>query len=112
VTGPTADWHGRAAPTPDQVEEVRRQSRGRHSSAGILADMQAELRHEYEDNFGLEVVGERDGGRAVFFGEGISAPVGGELDAATLRLGQAGYRVTEWRAVPGGWDGDVEMSRT
>jgi hypothetical protein len=74
--------------------------------------MHAELRHEYEDNFGLEVVGERDGKRVPFFGDGISAPAGGELDAAELRLERAGYRVTAWRAVAGGWDGDVEMSRT
>lgn len=111
MTGPSADWHGPSAPTPAQVEEVRRQSRGRRS-AGILADMHAELRHEYEDNYGLEVVGERDDQRAVYFGEGISAPAGGELDAATLRLERAGYEVTGWRTVEGGWDGDVTMSRT
>lgn len=74
--------------------------------------MHAELRHEYEDEWGLEVVGERDGARAVYFGEGISAPVGGEQYAAELRLGLAGYRVTGWRTVEGGWDGDVEMFTT
>ena len=69
--------------------------------------MWAELRHEHEGDWGLEVVGIRDGRRVVYFGEGISAPIGGEQDAAELRLEQAGYRVTGWRTVDGGWNGDL-----
>lgn len=72
--------------------------------------MWAELRHEYEDRWGLAVVGERGGTRAAYFGDGISAAPGGERGAAELRLGLAGYRVTGWRVAEGGWDGDVAMS--
>lgn len=74
--------------------------------------MWAELRHEFGNDWGLEVADERDGARAVFFGEGISAPVGAEQDAAELRLERARYQVTAWRVVEGGWDGDVEMLPT
>jgi len=70
--------------------------------------MWAELRHEYEDYWGLEVVGERDGRRAVFFGDGIEAPAGGERAAATERLARARLTVvSEWRRLDGGWDADV-----
>lgn len=70
--------------------------------------MWAELRFEYPGHWGLEIVGERDGQRVVFFGEGIEAAPGHERSVATRRLHKAGHALTSgWQPVPGGWDADV-----
>lgn len=72
--------------------------------------MHAELRHEYGNQYGLAVVGERGGRGVTFFGDSIEAAPGQETQAATTRLALAGYRVRGWsEAAGGGWDGDVEI---
>jgi hypothetical protein len=67
--------------------------------------MWAELRSEYDDYWGLEVVEVRGGERRYYFGEGIKAPSGRETEVAAARLELAGYHVRGWNAVDGGWDG-------
>lgn len=70
--------------------------------------MWAELRHEYDDRWGLAFGSVRDGQRVPHFGEGIQAPPGREREAATERLAVAGRAViSKWRQVQGGWDADV-----
>jgi len=102
VTGPRADWPGPVAPTERQVDGVRAAIMRRSLDA-----MRAELRFEYAGHWGLEVVGERDGERAVFFGEGIEATAERATEAATARLALAGYQVRGWSKTVGGWNGDL-----
>lgn len=71
--------------------------------------MHAELRFQYGDRrrgtWLLEIVGERDGGPVTYFSDSIGAAAGREIEEAISRLARAGYTVTGWREVEGGWDG-------
>ncbi len=70
--------------------------------------MWAELRHEYGEQWGLAVVGIRDGQLVTFFGEWVEALPGRETEAASARLALAGYQVRGWSEVEGGgWNGDL-----
>jgi 1,4-dihydroxy-2-naphthoyl-CoA synthase len=72
--------------------------------------MLARLRHQWDDSWLLEVVGERDGRTVWFFCEDITAKAGAERGTAVARLVRAGYRELqeqEWVNVDGGWDADV-----
>jgi hypothetical protein len=102
VTGPRADWPALAAPTDRQVGQVRDTAAGRS-----LVGMHAELRHEYGAQWGLAVIGLRDGRRVPFFGDSVEAAPGQETQAATARLALAGYQVRGWSEVPGGWDAEL-----
>lgn len=98
MTGPRADWPAMAAPTDRQVVQVLGRS---------LASMHAELRFEYGTQWGLAVIGVRNGQRVPFFGDSVEAASGQETQAATARLALAGYQVRGWSEVAGGWDGEL-----
>lgn len=67
--------------------------------------MWAELRHEYDTQWGLAVIGLRDGRRVPFFGDSVEAAPGQETQA--MRLALAGYQVRGWSETAGGWNGDL-----
>lgn len=106
MTGPFADWpHLRGAPTEHDVDLVRELYR-REAARPTLAAMHVELRHLFEDQWRLELVGERDGQPVTYFSEDIEAGRDGEREAAAMRLVRAGRMETWiWSPADGGWDG-------
>lgn len=106
MTLPFGDWpHLVGAPTEADVEAAREVYR-REAARPTLAAMRAELRHLFDNEWRLELVGLRDGQPVTYFSEDIEARTGTERDAAEARLLRAGYRGEwVWTQVDGGWDG-------
>jgi len=69
--------------------------------------MWAELRHEYGNQYGLAVVGERGNHAVTFFGDQIEASPERATEVAAARLELAGYQVRGWSETAGGWNGDL-----
>lgn len=106
MTRPFSDWpHLSGGPDAAQVAAAHDLYR-RAAATPTLSAMNAELRHLYDNQWSLELVGERDGHHVVGFSEDIPAPPGSEREAATARLVRAGQPDTwVWTQVAGGWDG-------
>jgi hypothetical protein len=69
--------------------------------------MWAELRHEYGNQYGLAVIGERGTGTVTFFEDSVQATPERATEVAAARLELAGYQVRGWSETEGGWNGDL-----